>query len=107
MPCKTLVRLCMDIVSWLLCAGAGKTSTLKMLTGEVVPDSGDAFLGGHSIVADINECRRLVGNCPQFDPILVRLTPREHLQLFAKIKVRVLTSSARQRSAGVAPMFCR
>lgn len=68
--------------------GAGKTSTLKMLTGDIRPTAGDAFLGKHSINTSLTEGRRLIGNCPQFDPIFAGLTPREHLELFARIKVR-------------------
>ncbi|GAQ79509.1 ABC transporter A family [Klebsormidium nitens] len=66
--------------------GAGKTTTLGMLTGEVAPSDGTAFVVGNDIRTNQTAARRLVGYCPQRDPLLELLTPREHLQLYARIK---------------------
>ena len=41
--------------------GAGKTTTLRMLATLIKPDSGDAFIGGKSIVAEEEEVRRTIG----------------------------------------------
>ncbi|MEA5019602.1 MAG: ABC transporter ATP-binding protein [Gordonibacter sp.] len=41
--------------------GAGKTTTLRMLAALVKPDAGDAFIEGHSIVADPMRVRATVG----------------------------------------------
>ena len=66
--------------------GAGKTSTLKMLTGDVLPSKGTATLGGFDIATEQHRLRSLLGYCPQFDALLDRLSVREHLELFARIK---------------------
>ncbi|KDO35467.1 hypothetical protein SPRG_00314 [Saprolegnia parasitica CBS 223.65] len=66
--------------------GAGKTSTMKMMTGDVLPTSGTATLGGFDILSQQIEVRRLMGYCPQFDALMDLLTVREHLELFAAIK---------------------
>merc|ERR1711871_1832513 len=66
--------------------GAGKTSTLNMLTGAVLPTSGTAYLGGHDIVNEQWQVRRLLGYCPQHDALLDKLTVNEHLMLFGRIK---------------------
>ncbi|KAF0690787.1 Aste57867_17854 [Aphanomyces stellatus] len=66
--------------------GAGKTSTMKMMTGDVLPTSGSATLGGFDIMSQQLEVRRLIGYCPQFDALIDLLTVREHLELFAAIK---------------------
>ena len=66
--------------------GAGKTSTLNMLTGAVMPSGGEAFLGGLDVVKQQGKVRRLLGYCPQHDALLDRLTVREHLELFGRIK---------------------
>lgn len=66
--------------------GAGKTSTLNMLTGAVLPSGGTAYVGGHDIVMEQWKVRRLLGYCPQHDALLDRLTVREHLELFGRIK---------------------
>eukprot|EP00439_Symbiodinium_sp_Y106_P014558 s2990_g2.t1 len=57
-----------------------------MLTGAVLPSAGSAFLGGFDIVQDQRKVRRLLGFCPQHDALLDRLTVREHLELFGRIK---------------------
>jgi len=66
--------------------GAGKTSTLSMLSGEFAPSAGEAYLGGLNLLNDIHTCRRKIGFCPQFDSIFELLTAREHLELYARIK---------------------
>eukprot|EP00605_Chrysophyceae_sp_TOSAG23-4_P000940 GSChrysophyteH1.ASY1.ANO1.1040.1 assembled CDS len=50
--------------------GAGKSSTLSMLSGEFAPSAGSAYLNGMDLTTDIHTCRRKV----------------EHLQLYARIK---------------------
>jgi len=76
--------------------GAGKTSTFRMLTGEYAPSAGDATVQGrpdatgrtpmHSIVEELDEARRLIGYCPQFDGIQPNMTAREHLRFYATIR---------------------
>lgn len=41
--------------------GAGKTTTLRMLATLINPDSGDAFVGGHSIVNEEDKVRESIG----------------------------------------------
>ena len=59
---------------------------MKILTGEIMATSGQAFLGGFNIEEDQERVRRLIGYCPQFDALLDRLTVQEHLQLFGRLK---------------------
>jgi len=67
--------------------GAGKSTTFSMLTGSLVPTSGDALLEGLSILKDQDSIRRLVGYCPQHDALEKLLTGREALRMYAKIKL--------------------
>jgi ABC-type multidrug transport system ATPase subunit len=72
--------------------GAGKSSTFKMLTGEVSPSSGNAFVrsaaGGQpfSVVSQLSSVRQRVGLCPQEDAVHPRLTAREHLLFYAAVR---------------------
>ncbi|XP_069575607.1 phospholipid-transporting ATPase ABCA1b isoform X2 [Brachyistius frenatus] len=66
--------------------GAGKTTTFKMLTGDTVVTSGEAFLAGKSILREIDEVHHNMGYCPQFDAINELLTGREHLELYAILR---------------------
>ncbi|KAG0376564.1 ATP-binding cassette sub- A member 5 [Mortierella sp. AD032] len=66
--------------------GAGKTTTIKMLTGAESPTSGGGTIEGLSIAPFHDDLRSMIGICPQFDVIWPKLTVRDHLTLFAKIK---------------------
>uniref|UniRef100_A0A7S3ZF35 ABC transporter domain-containing protein n=1 Tax=Lotharella globosa TaxID=91324 RepID=A0A7S3ZF35_9EUKA len=66
--------------------GAGKSTTLKMLTGDVLPTEGTAKLSGKDVMTDQEEVRKLIGYCPQFDALLPNMTARETLRMFAKFK---------------------
>lgn len=67
-------------------AGAGKTTTLSILSGDIAPTSGRAFIDGLDIKTEQLAVRRLIGYCPQHDALLDLLTVREHLHLYARIK---------------------
>ena len=51
--------------------GAGKTTFIHCMTGmsDTSPDSGDAFVGGKSIVTELESARKRMGVCPQFDAL--------------------------------------
>ncbi|XP_055783098.1 phospholipid-transporting ATPase ABCA1-like [Salvelinus fontinalis] len=66
--------------------GAGKTTTFKMLTGDSMVTSGEAFLAGKSILREIDEVHQNMGYCPQFDAINELLTGREHLEFYAVLR---------------------
>jgi ATP-binding cassette, subfamily A (ABC1), member 3 len=66
--------------------GAGKTSTFKILTGEIPATSGSAHIKGFDTQTQLADARTYVGYCPQFDALLENLTVREHLDLYAAIK---------------------
>lgn len=57
------------------------------LPGELAPTAGSAYLSGFDVNKDPEEIHRLVGFCPQFDALFETLTGREHLALYASIKV--------------------
>ena len=54
--------------------------------GEFAPTSGDAFISGTSLITDVDECRKRIGFCPQFDALYDLLTAREHLSFYAAVK---------------------
>lgn len=66
--------------------GAGKTTALRCLTADEVPTAGSARLGGLDIATRQSEIRELIGFCPQWDALLPMMSPREHLELFSRIK---------------------
>lgn len=66
--------------------GAGKTTTVKMLCTLVTPTSGDARVGGHSVVADPMGVRRSIGVMLAGERTMYwKLTGKENLQYFAAL----------------------
>lgn len=66
--------------------GAGKTSTFKMLTGDTKISSGEAFVRGISLKANMPDVHKVIGYCPQFDALLEELSGAETLELFALLR---------------------
>lgn len=66
--------------------GAGKSTTISMLVGLLAPTSGDALVFGKSILTDMDDIRKNLGVCPQYDILFPELTVKEHLEIFANIK---------------------
>lgn len=65
--------------------GAGKSTTIKMLSCLIKPTSGDALLNGNSIVSDSEKVKRIINVSPQETAVAHNLTVRENLELMARI----------------------
>eukprot|EP00488_Nonionellina_sp_1-RS-2012_P002422 TRINITY_DN4659_c0_g1_i1.p1 TRINITY_DN4659_c0_g1~~TRINITY_DN4659_c0_g1_i1.p1 ORF type:complete len:232 (-),score=74.65 TRINITY_DN4659_c0_g1_i1:9-704(-) len=68
--------------------GAGKTTTIGMMTGLLQVTDGNAWILGHDVSdpSAMSEIRKHLGVCPQHDVLWDKLTAREHLWLFARLK---------------------
>ncbi|CAL1281889.1 unnamed protein product [Larinioides sclopetarius] len=66
--------------------GAGKTTTFRMLTGDCLPTEGNAFIQNSSLRTDLKKFQSYLGYCPQFDALIDRLTGREMLMLFGRLR---------------------
>jgi ATP-binding cassette subfamily A (ABC1) protein 3 len=66
--------------------GAGKSTTISMLTGLIPPSGGDAYMYGLSMREDMATLRQSLGVCPQHDVLWPDITVKEHLIFFAGIK---------------------
>ena len=65
--------------------GAGKSTTIKMLTTLVTPTRGDAILFDKSIVSDRQAVKEITSVSPQETAVAQNLTVKENLQLMSKI----------------------
>ena len=65
--------------------GAGKTTTIKMLSTLAEPTSGDALIGGYSILSDKRRIRELIAISPQETAVAENLSVRENLMMMAGI----------------------
>ncbi|KAJ3376123.1 hypothetical protein GGF31_000190 [Allomyces arbusculus] len=66
--------------------GAGKSTTINILIGQLRPTAGRAYIAGLPVVPFHPGIKRVVGVCPQHDLTFPDLTVREHLEVFAAIK---------------------
>ncbi|XP_053554781.1 glucosylceramide transporter ABCA12 [Bombina bombina] len=66
--------------------GAGKTTTLSMLTGLFRPSSGTIYVYGEDVSISLNQIRKSMGVCMQYDVLFDHLTTKEHLLLYGMIK---------------------
>src|SRR6201995_415455 len=76
------------VVSLLGPNGAGKTTTVRVLATLLRPDGGSARVGGHDVVHEAAEVRRLISLTGQFAALDPNLTARENLVLMARLRGR-------------------
>ena len=65
--------------------GAGKTTAIKMLSCLTKPTSGDAIVGGYSIINEPELVKRLIGVSPQETAVAPNLSVKENLELICGI----------------------
>ena len=74
-----------ELFSLLGVNGSGKTTTIRMLSGLILPTSGDAILLEKSINTDINEIKTFINVSPQETAIAPNLSVRENLEFIAGV----------------------
>jgi ABC-2 type transport system ATP-binding protein len=80
--------------------GAGKTTFLRIISTQLHPTSGDAFVLGHSVVGEAEEVRTHIAVVPQDVATYNNFTPWEYAYYFARL--RGMSSSAAKQKAGEA-----
>ncbi len=65
--------------------GAGKSTTIKLLSCLAAPTAGDARLLGHSVVTEADQVKRGIAVSPQETAVAPNLTVEENLNLMAGI----------------------
>ena len=74
--------------------GAGKSTTIKMLSCLTVPTEGDAELMGHSVRTQSRQAREVLAVSPQETAVAPNLTVAENLELMAGIYGRAKGDAA-------------
>jgi ABC-type multidrug transport system ATPase subunit len=74
-----------ETIGFLGSNGAGKTTSLNVITGSLRPSAGQAYVNDHDIVRDEREALRNLGMCPQHNILFDELTVKQHLLLFARM----------------------
>lgn len=74
-----------ELFSLLGVNGAGKSTTIKMLSCLTIPSGGDAFVCGSSIINEQQSVKQLIGVSPQETAVAANLTVKENLALMCGI----------------------
>lgn len=69
--------------------GAGKTTTLSILTGCLAPTAGTVKIGGHDLLAEPRQAKRLLGYLPEVPPLREEMTVRGALRSACELKMVV------------------
>ena len=69
-----------------MCARAGKSTTLSILSGLYPPSSGRALIAGHDVESELSAVYTVLGICPQADRVWDELTVQQTLTFYARLK---------------------
>ena len=86
-----------EIVGFLGPNAAGKTTTMRIITGFMPPTSGSVAVAGHDVVDKSREARKLIGYLPETVPLYTDMTVEAYLNFMGtlrgmnpkRIKVRI------------------
>ena len=75
-----------EVVAFLGPIGAGKSTTMRLLTGYLAPSAGVARVAGHDMATDRHAGSEVLGYLPENGPLYPDMTPRGLLHFFANAR---------------------
>lgn len=75
-----------EIVGLLGLNGAGKSTTMNILTGCLSQTSGEVIIDGQTFAENANEIKRKIGYLPEIPPLYVDMTVNEYLSFVYDLK---------------------
>jgi len=75
-----------EIVGFLGANGAGKSTTLKMMTGYLSPTSGNVYVNDQNIIDDCIDIQKQIGYLPELNPLYFEMKVHEYLKFHAEIR---------------------
>lgn len=83
-----------EVVGFLGLNGAGKSTTMNMLTGYIAPSAGEVVIDGQSMIEEPKKAKKLIGYLPEIPPVYMDMTVREYLSYIYELKKVVLPKAA-------------
>ena len=75
-----------EILGFLGANGAGKSTTLKIITGYLTPTSGTVSIQGKDILTDTHEIQKEIGYLPELNPLYAEMRVYDLLHFTAQIR---------------------
>lgn len=75
-----------EIIGLLGPNGAGKTTIIKILTGYLQPDEGEAVVDGINVLDDPNAVQSRIGYLPESAPLYPELSVQDYLLMMAELR---------------------
>lgn len=93
-----------DICGYIGANGAGKSTTIKILTGMLEFDSGEVTVGGIDVIKNPVELKKIIGYVPESGNMFNSLTPREFLNFIGTVR-NLEDDKLKHRVEGFASVF--
>jgi len=75
-----------QVVGFLGANGAGKSTTLKIMTGYISPSSGNVFYNDRNIEDDTSEIQKDIGYLPELNPLYNEMRVHDYLKFISEIR---------------------
>ena len=75
-----------EIVGFLGPNAAGKTTTMRIITGYLMPTRGDVWVAENNMMSNSLDGRRLIGYMPEIVPLYTDMTTRAYLNFVARLR---------------------
>jgi len=66
--------------------GAGKSTTMNIMTGYISATSGQIIIDGHDLMQEPEEAKKCMGYLPELPPLYLDMTAREYLRFVTELK---------------------
>ena len=66
--------------------GAGKSTTMNIITGYLASTEGEVLINGHNILEEPEEAKKCIGYLPELPPVYTDMTVLEYLKFVAELK---------------------
>ena len=75
-----------QVVGFLGANGAGKSTTLKIMTGYISPTSGNVYYNDHNIQENTSEIQKDIGYLPELNPLYGEMRVHDYLKFISEIR---------------------
>ena len=75
-----------QVVGFLGANGAGKSTTLKIMTGYISPTSGNVYYNDHNIQENTSEIQKDIGYLPELNPLYSEMRVYDYLKFISEIR---------------------